>query len=124
MQEINRFSKEVILFSKRSIRFNHINVDEKDRNIYFTKPIVLLCGLKAGEYVHFLNDYTDWKFYSNDNTDGFRLSHNKQCLRITNIALSRLILKTTGFNKKKHFYVKKTNMEVDKCPVFKLTPYR
>ena len=112
------------MFSGKSIAQNHINVNCGDKNIYFTKSIVLMCGLKPGEYVHFLNDYTDWKFYSNDNPDGFKLNANKVCLRITNIALARLILKTTGFNMKKNFYVKKTNIVIDNCPVFQLSPYR
>jgi hypothetical protein len=123
MTEINRNSKEVQQFSERAIEEGcFINVRDCEHNIYFNKGVVELCNLRAGEYIHFINEFSEWMFYSSDNEDGFKLSRNKSILRISSAPLIRMILKSTGFNKEKKFIVQKTNIVQDKCNVFKMNP--
>jgi hypothetical protein len=123
MTEINRKSKELYQFSERGIEEgNFINIRDNEHNIYFNKGVVEFCNLKEGEFIHFINDCSEWLFYSSDNEDGFKLSRNKSSLRITSAPLIRMILKSTGFNKEKKFIVEKTNIIQDKSEVFKMNP--
>ena len=122
MIEINRNSKELVSSFQNIISHEYIIVKEGQK-IVFPKALVIKCGLKLGEYIHFLNEDNEWMFYSSDNTDGFILTNVNALssnMQICSYPLSRLILKSTGFYKEKIFYVERTNIMHDKCPVFKL----
>jgi hypothetical protein len=123
MTEINRKSKELYQFSERAIDEGYfINIRDNEHNIYFNKGVVELCNLREDEYIHFINEGSEWMFYSSDNEDGFKLTRNKSSLRITSAPLIRMILKSTGFHKEKKFLVEKTNIIKDKCDVFSMNP--
>ncbi len=105
-------------------RFNIDNtyVSIEDTRFYFTKASVRLCELQAGQYIHFLNDGSDWHFYTNDDPDGFLIAEGprKRGVLVCNVALVRMFRKSTGFNHRISFYIKKTFAVYDKCPVFKI----
>lgn len=120
MQEINIHSPEIEKYKLNNITYNYIKIKEGEK-IYFTKAIVMLCGLKAGEYIHFLNEDNEWFFYSNDNQDGFKIFNTaSSMLQLNSFPLSRMILKSCGYHLKHTFYIKKTGIVHDKCPVFKM----
>lgn len=124
MQEININSPEIAPYRLNNVTYRYLKIKEGEK-IFFTKAIVLLCGLKAGEFVHFLNEGNDWMFYSNDNRDGFKITADAAGnLQLNSYPLSRMILKSCGHQLKHTFYVKQTNIIHDKCQVFKMMPER
>lgn len=121
MNVINKKSIEVVNNGGRAITRSYILVKEK--SIYFTAAIARECGLEVGLYVHFINDESDWRFYVNDDPDGFKLTPKVWSggFHISNTGLTKMILKSMGFNKEKRFAVIKTDLHVDKCPIYILS---
>jgi len=93
MIEINRNSKELVSSFQNIISHEYIIVKEGQK-IVFPKALVIKCGLKLGEYIHFLNEDNEWMFYSSDNTDGFiltnvnALSSNMQIMQLSFIKIN------------------------------------
>lgn len=124
MREINTLSPEIEQFKLNNLTYNYIKVKEGEK-IFFTKAIIFMCALKAGEYIHFLNEGKEWMFYSNDNPDGFKITKDAAgLLQINSYPLNRMILRSCQFQLKHTFYIKKTGIEHDKCEVFKMMPDR
>ena len=121
MNVINRKSKEVI--ESTAFKLKHIYVTMEEYRLYFTGGAVCFCELKAGEYVHFLNDGVEWRFYCNDDPDGFQLTpiRSKPGLHLTSAGLINMIRKSTGFKTgRKSFIIEKTGAMHDRCEVFRL----
>ncbi len=121
MNIINRKSKEVIVSGNRAVSRSYISIE--NGQIYFTAAISRICELQVGLFIHFLNEGSDWRFYVNDNPDGFKLTPviSKNGFHITSAGLTNLILKSTGFNKQKRFSVIPTDNYQDKCRIFSLS---
>ena len=122
MNVINRKSKAIAKNTNRNRNNTFITLDSI--RIHITVATILMCDLKPGEYLHFLNDDDQWSFFSNDDPDGFKLttSIGNSNFHITNTGLVNMIRKSTGFNSKgnKRYYVEKTNIMHDRCEVFRL----
>lgn len=123
IQEINRHSPDIQNLQLNNTTYKYIKVRENER-IYFPNAVVLMCGLKVGNYIHFLNEGNEWMFYSNDNKDGFKIViTGDKLLQICSYPLSRMILKSCSYQFKHTFYVRQTKIIHDNCPVFKLQAY-
>lgn len=121
MNVINKKSIEVKNNGGRAITRSYVLVKEKC--IYFTAAIARECELEVGLYVHFINDESDWRFYVNDDPDGFKLTPNNWSggFNIGNTGLTKMMLKSLGFSKEKRLSVIKTDLQVDKCRIFLLS---
>jgi hypothetical protein len=62
--------------------------------VSLSSAVVKEFGLKAGQFVHFMNDGREWSFIANDDPDGFRLQKENRThrngLKIFNAALCNL----------------------------------
>lgn len=123
MIEINRKSKEIINYTGHSLKNIYLTVKD-DHSMYLPKAVVLFCDIVEGDYMHFLNDGKEWRFYFNDNEDGFplRKGNSKGGLFLCSVPLARMILKSMGYTKSKTFRISKTGAWHDRCPVFELVP--
>ena len=123
MNVINRKTKEIRLQHGKFLNNQYLTIDAQHK-IYITKGACTLCDLTINDYVHFLNEDDDWRFYVDDNADGFKPTPvaTKGGVNINHKGLTRMILKSTGFPQGKRFYVQKTNTLHDRCPVFRLSP--
>lgn len=82
-----------------------------------------LTELGEGKFIQFINDGNEWSFYVNEDTDGFeakRADKRGNSRRIHNSGLVVMILKSFGFKNSKIFYIEKTAMTKDNCPIFKM----
>lgn len=121
MTIINRKSPELASNRKLSKMPVHINVGGKA--VYFTSMAANLTGLGEGKFIQFINDGNEWSFYVNEDTDGFeakRADKRGNSRRIHNSGLVVMILKSFGFKNSKIFYIEKTAMTKDNCPIFKM----
>lgn len=121
MNVINKKSISVVNNGGRAITRSYVMVSNKC--IYFTAAIARECGLEVGLYVQFINDEAEWKFYVNDDPDGFKLTPNNWSggFNIGNTGLTKMILKSMGFNKEKRLVVIKTDLYIDKCRIYELS---
>lgn len=120
MAIINRTSKEIVALTRFRLKA-YVNVEHK--RFYFPMIAEKLCEFKLGEFVHFINDGSEWSFYINDDPDGFELtpiSKTRPGALICSIALVRLFRNSTGFLQVTGFEIEKTNNFHDKCRVFKI----
>jgi hypothetical protein len=124
MQAINRKSKEVILNGGRSVQRTYISI-ESNRRLYFARAAALLCGIELGLYIHFLNDGHVWRFYINDDPDGFKITpvNSKGGFHISSSGLVNMILKSWNLDLRhnKRVAVCKTNIIHDHLEVFELS---
>lgn len=121
MEIINKKSVSIRNNNGRSLQRRYVVVDEN--KLYFTAALVREFELKDGEYMHFMNEGDKWQFFTNDDTDGFLITpvRQKGGVHVSNTALCKLILKSTGHRPPKNFGVISTQIVHDKCPVFSLT---
>jgi hypothetical protein len=121
MNVINRKSKELTLHGGRAKTRLYVSVS--DRYVYFTSAVSKVCELGAGLYVHFINDGSEWSFYVDDDSDGFKLNSmaKSNAYFISNSGLCHMILKSLGVKTEKRLMVEATKIIHDKCPVFKLS---
>lgn len=121
MNLINRKSKELVLHGGRAKTRLYVSLNRN--HIYFTSSVSRLCEMQVGLYVHFMNEGSDWNFYLNDDTDGFKLCFikSKGGYMIANTGLTQMMLKSFGVKDEKRLSIEPTNIMQDKCPVFKLS---
>lgn len=126
MIEINSHSEEVKEHSRYG-RLSNSLVRVRDESFMFSSSAEKMCELKVSEYMHFLNEGSEWFFYTSDNKDGFLISvrgkgRNGKYVGISvcSHALVRLFRKSTGFSHATSFRIEKTNIIHDKCIVFKI----
>lgn len=119
---VNKKSEELKEFS--SYIAEKVFVRIEDTRFAFSIGAQGVCNLKEGEYVHFLNDGSEWRFYTNDDADGFKLlregKFSKKGAIISDIALVRMFRKSTGFSHSANFEIKKTNIIYDRCDVWEI----
>jgi hypothetical protein len=108
MAQIINKKSEIIIASVRAKGFAFISVKEK--GLHFTKQTALLCGMKAGKFVHFINDSNYWAFYVNEDPDGFTISadHTNGGYVLYSRQLARLFRSTVGGNNNNRYFVDKT----------------
>lgn len=74
MAQIINKKNPLIITSTRTRGYCSVTIKEK--GIYITKQVALLCGLKVDQFVHFINDSNYWAFYVNEDPDGFAVSRD------------------------------------------------
>lgn len=119
---------EVInLKSKLINNYTHmpISITINGRMVSFPTASVKEFGLKAGQYVHFLNDGRQWSFIVNDDRDGFPLQREKRQdrdgLRIFNAALCNLFKKSLQLDDEGgKYYLQLTNRVFKDCKVIEI----
>ncbi len=119
MRLINRLSGEVVGLNRNKSAVYIISV--KDYSVYFSKAFCLTFGLKAKQFVQFINDEKDWQFFVNDDPDGFELSkaaRESGALEIHNSGLCHLMKKTIGINEATMFKVVGTQREQKGAKIF------
>lgn len=124
MAIINKNSVEIIQMAR--FRRN-IYLTVEDKRFYFTRAAEKLCGFKVGEYIHFINDESEWSFYIDDVSDGFQLvpiPRGRGGALVCNVALVRLFRKSTGFSHVMSFEITETNNYRDNCRIFKINIVR
>lgn len=122
MELLNRVTIKEKYGTGKSRSRKHISIS--DKCMYFTAQVVKDCGIRPGEFMHFLNEGDKWRFYTNDDSEGFLITPvvSKGGCHITHSVLCSRILKTTGFKNSKRFDVKETGQEQDKCKVYEIIP--
>lgn len=123
MKIINKKSPEVEALRSRGKSSNKLaTVTLSRREVYFSKYFVVTHKLKAGQFVNFLNEGDDWRFYISSDKDGFELqtmNRSRQGLVIGDAALLQLMLKTMGLALGKYrFEVVKTKTTQEGYPVY------
>lgn len=92
------------------------------QEVYFSKAFAVLNNVKPGQYVCFMNDETDWRFYISDDKDGFLLkplNRNQRGLLIQDGALVQLLRRTLKLSTGKFkFEIQKTLTVQSGHPVF------
>lgn len=126
MTEINLHSEEI----KEQSRYGRLSdafVRVREEGFMFSTAAEKICEIKENEYMHFLNDGSEWHFYTSDNKDGFLISVRSKGKggsyvgrSVCSHALVRLFRKSTGFTHAASFKIEKTNIIHDKCNVFKI----
>jgi hypothetical protein len=121
MEIINRKSKAILMSTSRSKGRVYMTI--KDKKVYFTVAVARMCELNENLFVHFINDENDWRFFVNDDADGFKMSFQKDRggYFISNVGLVNMILSSYGFKNAKRFSVEQTDLFQDKCPIYKIT---
>jgi len=125
MKVINRKTVEVVNNKSRALRKVYLSLSKNV--VYFTSVASDLCGLSDNSYVNFINDGDEWRFFVNDDTDGFKACivnkvGKRPCYRLHNSGLVNMILKSTGhLQKTKRFVIEKTGTFQDRSPIFRLS---
>jgi len=119
MQIIDKFSEafQGLAASKMTIRMyiNHVS---------FTKAVVNVFKMKAGMYVHFVQDENDWYLFVDNDKTGFKLVRHDyrgaslSCSCSPAIALFQQT--TKYFDLPISFYLRATNKEVRGCKLIQI----
>lgn len=92
------------------------------QEVYFSKAFVVLQDVKAGQFINFMNDEKDWRFYISDDKDGFLLkplNRSRRGLFIQDGALVQLLRRSLELPTGKFKYaIQKTLTKVDGHPVY------
>ena len=83
----------------RRVRSRQDSVTINRQQLYFSKSFIVGNKFKAGQYVSFINDGDDWRFFVSDDADGFVLkpeSRGRKGVYIQDGGLVGLIRKSTG----------------------------
>lgn len=122
MNKINLKSKEVKLNNGRSLTRNYVSIEAGIR-LYFTAAACRMCEITKGSRITFLNDGAEWRFYVDDDPDGFEATfpQKKGGAHVCNSGLVRMILSSWGFTKNKRASIKKTPQFHDSCPIYMLS---
>jgi len=81
----------------RRTKANQDSVTLSRQELYFSKSFTVANRIKEGQYVSFLNDGDDWRFYVSNDKDGFLLkplNRGRQGLYIQDGAIVNLIRRT------------------------------
>lgn len=122
MKILKKNSPEVEAMRSRQKKVLETITIYDNRRIFFSKAFVLNNGIKAGQYVHFINDKDDWRFYICDEKDGWLLvkqKRDKWNVQIQDSGIVRLMQKSLELvNSKFTFPVVKTFTTQNEHPVF------
>ena len=97
MQVVNKNTPAIQAFSGGGIKTQQVRVTEKV--LHFSRALCVTNRIHAGQFMHFINDGPDWKFYVNNDKDGFALINDrwkKGALLLCSAALAHMIRKSTG----------------------------
>lgn len=125
MQIVNLNNPTIKAFSRGGKKVVQMRVSE--RQIAFTRPFCVSNKIVAGQYVHFINDGADWKFYINQDKDGFQLisdRHRRGGLILCNIALCHMLRKSTGMLSPASFPIEPTKMHQNGKQVFMIMTHK
>lgn len=96
MELINIKSEAIIALTGSGRKVEMLSV--KRGTVYFSRSFCVANKIKAGQFMHFINDDSDWKFFVNNDKDGFPLINDTKkngALVIFNSALTHLIRRST-----------------------------
>jgi hypothetical protein len=120
---INRKHPKILELSK-SRGSVYVSIIE-DKEMYFTSRAAVELDLKVDKYLHFMNDGQEWKFYQNDNPDGFPLTAdstaNSYAVKVSSRGLIQMFRKSTGFTDKRvRLLLHHTDQIVNGCKVIEI----
>ncbi|MFL5810050.1 MAG: hypothetical protein ACJ749_11055 [Flavisolibacter sp.] len=95
---------------------NYVFVSIRNGNdFYFSSAAARQFGLKAGKFLHFLNEGKQWFFYQNDDSNGFMLNKDSKessnALRVVNKPLVEMFRKTVVNGGYVKFFLIKASMK-------------
>lgn len=88
--------------------------------VYFTKTFCTANGLKDGQRMHFINEGPEWRFFVNDDPDGFPLVADSKggALQIFSAPLVLLFRKSLGNVPLATYEIVQTKLEQGGKPVY------
>ncbi len=101
----------------------------KETGIYFTNAAAKKYKLIAGKYLHFMNEKTQWRFFQNDDPDGFLLQadskKNCEAVFISNKALAMMFKKAVRQKKiSARYSLMQTTARQNGSPVIEILTYK
>lgn len=127
MEIINTKSPRVLALTRHRGKGKEDTFTVKEREVYFNKSFCITYGLKEGMFVHFINDGNNWKFFFNNDSDGFKvvkLKSRSTGLMIFSAGLAHLFRKTTGYLGTRNYLIQKTMLEQQKNVVYSIVPIK
>lgn len=110
MTILKKKSPEVEAMRRTRLSADSITLNRQE--LYFSKSFIVSNLIKEGQYVNFLNDGDDWRFYVSNDKDGFLLkpvSRGRKGLYIQDGGLVNLIRKSISMSTEKlKFPIQKT----------------
>lgn len=106
----------------RRTRSSQDTITLNRQELYFSKSFAVGNRIKAGQFISFLNDGDDWRFYVSDDKDGFLLkavNRGRQGIYIQDGAIVALIRRTISMPLGKlKFPIQKTMTKQDNNIVY------
>lgn len=115
MEIINRMSPGILTRDKEA---NWATINKNGR-IYFTAPIARVCELKDGLFMHFMFDGKHWHFFTNDDSNGFKVRGNSLKAG-AEIKSGRLVKKLTDGKEITRMFITKTKITQDHNELFRI----